>query len=110
MVLYFSLFLFNANADVNSDDIAQGWNIYHGKGGCGSCHGKAGNGGSGPNLVDSITNKMSREEFIMILEKGVPGTRMKSQKRNSYVMENMDNLYAYLKARADGVLDEGKPE
>lgn len=31
-------------------------------------------------------------------------------KNNKLVMGNIDKIYAYLKARSDGVLGEGKPE
>ena len=36
--------------------------------------------------------------------KGNPGTPMPPFKNNKRVMDNLDNIYAYVKARSDGVL------
>ena len=51
--------------------------------------------------------KLSKEEFVKIVTEGKPGTLMRPNKLNKRVMENMDNLYAYLHARGDGVLGPG---
>lgn len=89
-----------------SENAMEGWKTYNG-GGCGACHGKGGIGAVGPNLADSVTQKLSKEEFVNIVTNGVSGTMMRPHKTNKRVMDNLDNLYAYLVARGDGVLGPG---
>ena len=89
-----------------SKNAIEGWKTYNG-GGCGGCHGQGGKGAVGPNLGESVTQKISKEEFMDVVANGRPGTFMKPHKSNKRVMDNLDNLYAYLVARGDGVLGEG---
>ena len=91
---------------VISANAIEGWKTYNG-GGCGACHGKGGIGGVGPNLAESVNKKLSKEEFANIVANGVSGTMMRPHKTNTRVMDNMDNLYAYLVARGDDVLGPG---
>ena len=91
---------------VISANAVEGWKTYNG-GGCGACHGKGGVGAVGPNLGQSVTQKLSKEEFVNIVTNGKPGTMMRPHKTNKRVMDNMDNLYAYLVARGDDVLGPG---
>ena len=91
---------------VISANAIEGWKTYNG-GGCGACHGKGGIGAVGPNLADSVVNKLSKEEFVDIVANGKPGTMMRPHKTNKRVMDNMDALYAYLVARGDDVLGPG---
>jgi mono/diheme cytochrome c family protein len=86
-----------------SANAMEGWKTYNG-GGCGACHGRGGMGAVAPNLGDSVTKKLSKEEFVKIVANGVPSTLMRSNKTNKRVMDNLDNLYAYLVARGDGIL------
>ncbi len=86
-----------------SSNAIEGWKTYNG-GGCGVCHGKGGMGGVGPNLSESLTTKLSEDDFKNIVIHGKPGTLMRPNNANKRVMDNLDNLYAYLVARADGVL------
>ena len=78
---------------------------------CARCHGTYGQGMVGPNLADSL-NVISKEEFMNTVENGKSGTigSMPAWKANVKVMEGMDQLYAYLKARADGAIGEVKPK
>jgi mono/diheme cytochrome c family protein len=78
----------------------EGWKTYNG-GGCGACHGKGAVGSVGPNIGERLTTKLSKEEFVKIVTEGKPGTLMRPNSSNKRVMENMDNLYAYLLARAE---------
>ena len=83
---------------------------------CERCHGPEGAGGSfAPDLTDSVRH-MSREKFNITVMDGrknmtvavhnvMPGFRP-----NPDVVENLDHIYAYLKARSDGVLRRGHPE
>ncbi len=81
----------------------EGWRSFRG-GTCGMCHGGAGQGGAGPNLTISLQEKIDKAKFIDTVTNGRPGTLMKPFKNNSRVIDNLDNIYAYLKARSDGVL------
>ena len=86
-----------------SENAIEGWKTYNG-GGCGACHGKGGQGAVGPNLGESVTQKLTKEQFFNIVTNGKSGTMMRAHKTNKRVMDNLENLYAYLVARGDGVL------
>lgn len=89
-----------------SENAMNGWRTYNG-GGCGTCHGKGGIGAVGPNLANSVGKVLSKDEFIDIVTNGKPGTMMRPHKTNKRVMDNMEDLYVYLLARADDVLGPG---
>lgn len=90
--------------DGNIDkEIIEGWKTYNG-GGCGGCHGRGGSGGVASNLAESPVVKNDEEKFKDYVINGYPGTLMKPHRNDERVMENLDNLYNYLKARADGIL------
>lgn len=82
----------------------EGWKVYRGIGTCATCHGPVGQGGVGPALVESLKEKITKDLFVEVVSNGRDGTMMKPFGENAIVMENLDNIYAYLKARADGVL------
>jgi len=91
----------NGNIDNNT---LEGWKTYNG-GGCGQCHGRGGSGGVASNLAESTVIKNNdKATFKNYVTNGYPGTLMKPHKNDGRVMKNLDNLYNYLKARADGVL------
>lgn len=77
---------------------------------CARCHGTYGQGMAGPNLAESL-NIISKEEFFNTVENGKSGTigSMPAWSSNPQVMDGRDDLYAYLKARADGAIGEVKP-
>ena len=89
-----------------SENAVEGWRTYNG-GGCGVCHGEGGGGGVAPNLGESVTKKLTKAEFVDVVTNGRPGTLMAAHDTNKRVMDNLDNLYAYLVARGDGVLGPG---
>jgi mono/diheme cytochrome c family protein len=74
---------------------------------CERCHGAAQEGMVGPSLVNSL-KVLSKDQFRETvlhgrIEKGMPnfdGSKM--------VVENIDNLYAYLKGRSDGAIQPGR--
>lgn len=83
---------------------------------CMRCHGPDGLGSSyAPALVDSlkVMSKQQVEETIINGRKNV-GTAnqrvMPSFGMNEDAVNNIDNIYAYLKARSDGALGRGHPE
>lgn len=96
---------YSIEGDNISQNAIEGWKTYNG-GGCGACHGRGGKGAVGPDLTASVTSKLTKEQFVDIVTNGKPGTMMRPHDKNKRVMDNMDNLYAYLVARGDGVLGE----
>ena len=83
---------------------------------CMRCHGPDGLGSSyAPNLTDSLKT-LSKEQMQNTVINGRKDVNTASQKvmpafgTNEDVVENLDNIYAYLKARSDGVLGRGHPE
>ncbi len=83
---------------------------------CMRCHGPDGLGSSyAPNLTDSLKS-MSKEQMENTVINGRKDVNTASQKvmpafgTNEDVVENLDNIYAYLKARSDGVLGRGHPQ
>lgn len=73
---------------------------------CERCHGAAQEGMVGPSLVNSL-KVLTKDQFKQTvlhgrIEKGMPnfdGSKM--------VVENIDNLYSYLKGRSDGAIPPG---
>jgi len=78
---------------------------------CARCHGTYGQGMVGPNLADSL-NVISKSEFFDIVENGKSGTigSMPAWRKNVKVMKGREQLYSYLKARADGAIGVIKPK
>lgn len=87
--------------------IAKGRKVYE-RGGCEACHGPGAEGGGAfPNLVNGL-KALSKEQFTATVTNGKGA--MRAFKDNKMVMDGMDNLYAYLKARSDGTVPGGKLE
>jgi mono/diheme cytochrome c family protein len=78
---------------------------------CARCHGTYGQGMVGPDLAESL-KFISKEQFYDTVENGKSGRigSMPSWNANVEVMENMDQLYGYLKARSDGAIGVEKPQ
>ena len=83
---------------------------------CLRCHGPDGAGSSYAPAVAESLKSLSYEQF---LETVVYGRKNVSASQQSVmpafgeaidVMENIDDIYSYLKARADGVIGRGRPE
>ena len=60
-----------------------------------------------PNLANSVSKVLSKEEFIDVVTNGRSGTMMRPHNTNTRVMKNMEDLYVYLLARGDEVLGPG---
>jgi methanol metabolism-related c-type cytochrome len=82
---------------------------------CYVCHGPDGVGSTfAPSLVDSLKT-MPYEQFLEIVTNGKQEVNTAVQKKmpafgtNPNVMCYLDDIYAYLKARSDGVLGRGRP-
>ena len=78
---------------------------------CQVCHGLGGAGSTiGPSLLDKLGGEIGRARFMDVVANGYQGQIgvMPPWKENPNVMKYVDQLYAYLKARADRVLPAGK--
>ncbi len=77
---------------------------------CQVCHGLDANGSSfAPSLNDKL-KEIDRARFDDVVINGYQGQIgvMPGWKENPNVMKYMDELYAYLRARSDGVIPAGK--
>ena len=82
---------------------------------CHTCHGPDGVGSTfAPALVDSL-KRLSYEQFYEIVVNGKTEVNTAVQKKmpafglDPNVMCYLDDIYAYLKARSDGVVPRGRP-
>jgi mono/diheme cytochrome c family protein len=74
---------------------------------CDRCHGANQEGMVGPSLIASL-KVLSKDDFIKTLKEGRLEKGMPSWSTNKQVMDNMDNLYAYLKGRSDGAITQAR--
>lgn len=93
--------------------VRRGYNMFHSI--CYVCHGFEARGSSfAPSLVESL-KFLTYEDFVTVVMNGRENIKvgstnvMPSFGENKTVVKYIDSLYAYLKARADGVLHEGDP-
>ena len=88
-----------------------GFRRYHAE--CHVCHGPAGLGSSyAPALLESM-KALSWSDFVDVVVQGRQGTDQKVMPAfsdNMNVLPYLNDLYAYLKARADGVVGRSRPE
>ena len=91
-----------------------GYRRYHAS--CHVCHGPDGLGSSyAPNLTDSLKT-LSQDDFNEVVINGrqnVSGSQQSVMPAFGEVQDvamYIDDIYAYLKARSDGVLDRGRPQ
>jgi len=90
-----------------------GFRRYHSE--CHVCHGPDGEGSTyAPGLVEPLKT-MSYPEFMLIVATGREEVRTDKQSKMPALGNNLnvacylDDIYVYLKARADGVLPRGRP-
>jgi len=74
---------------------------------CERCHGAAQEGMVGPSLVGSL-KVLSKDQFKETVLKGRIEKGMPNFDGSKMVVENIDNLYAYLKGRSDGAIEPGR--
>ena len=91
-----------------------GWRRFHSV--CYVCHGQGAVGTSfAPSLVDSL-KRLSYDDFLATVAQGREGNIggvqrvMPSFANVPDVMEYIDDIYAYLKARSDGAIGPTRPE
>ena len=76
---------------------------------CDRCHGANQEGLVGPSLVNSLKT-LTKEEFVTTVTNGRLEKGMQSFKTSQVVMDNINQLYAYLKGRSDGAITRAKVE
>jgi mono/diheme cytochrome c family protein len=76
---------------------------------CDRCHGANQEGLVGPSLVNSLKT-LTKDEFITTVTKGRLDKGMQSFGTSPVVMDNINQLYAYLKGRSDGAITRAKVE
>ncbi|HEX7155659.1 MAG TPA: cytochrome c [Burkholderiaceae bacterium] len=73
---------------------------------CERCHGPNQEGLVGPSLVNSLKT-LTKDQFKQTLMNGRPDKGMPNFGGVKTVVDNLDNLYAYLKGRSDGAIKPG---
>lgn len=76
---------------------------------CDRCHGANQEGMVGPSLIASL-KVMTKDEFKTTVINGRLEKGMVSFGGSPMVVDNLDNLYAYLKGRSDGAITRSKVE
>jgi mono/diheme cytochrome c family protein len=76
---------------------------------CDRCHGANQEGMVGPSLINSMKT-LSKDDFVKTVRDGRLDKGMQSFGSNKQVMDNIDQLYAYLKGRSDGAITRAKVE
>jgi mono/diheme cytochrome c family protein len=76
---------------------------------CDRCHGANQEGLVGPSLINSM-KVLTKDEFKLTVTEGRLEKGMVSFKTSKAVMDNLDQLYAYLKGRSDGAITRAKVE
>jgi len=86
----------------------KGWRTWR-SAACDRCHGANQEGMVGPSLRASL-KILTKEEFVKTVRDGRLEKGMVSFSGSPEVMNNMDQLYAYLKGRSDGAIKRSKVE
>ena len=76
---------------------------------CDRCHGANQEGLVGPSLIVSMKT-LSKEDFVKTVTNGRLDKGMQSFGNSPMVMDNINQLYAYLKGRSDGAITRAKVE
>ena len=85
-----------------------GWKTWRAQA-CERCHGGAQEGLVGPSLINSL-KVLTKPEFMTTLKNGRIEKGMPNFGGVPNVVNNLDNLYAYLKGRSDGAIAAGRLE
>ena len=76
---------------------------------CDRCHGANQEGLVGPSLLSSMKT-LTKDEFVKTVREGRLEKGMQSFGNSPAVMDNINQLYAYLKGRSDGAITRAKVE
>lgn len=74
---------------------------------CARCHGRDLDGWSGPDLIAAVRDG-NRDRFERFVVDGDIARGMPSYRSQALVMSELDSIYAYLRARADGTVAAGR--
>lgn len=88
-----------------------GWRTFASQ--CQVCHGGSALGSTfAPNLLERFHQRVDHARFVAVVTHGFRGQvgAMPAWKGNPNVMPHVDQMYRYLKARADAALPPGRPE
>ena len=88
------------------DNTLLGWKTWRALD-CARCHGANQEGLVGPSLVETLKT-MPLDEFKHVVLEGRIQKGMPPFGGVKRVVENIDNLYAYLKGRSDGKIEPGR--
>ncbi|WP_426195312.1 c-type cytochrome [Massilia sp. DWR3-1-1] len=86
----------------------QGWRTWRALA-CERCHGAAQEGLVGPSLLTSL-KVLTPDEFKNTVLHGRVARGMPNFDGSKLVVDNVDNLYAYLRGRSDGAIKAGRLE
>ena len=86
----------------------KGWQTWRAMA-CERCHGANQEGMVGPSLVDSL-KVLTKDQFKTTVLLGRVDKGMPNFNGAQRVVDNIDNLYAYLKGRSDGAIKPGRVE
>lgn len=75
---------------------------------CARCHGRHYDGWSAPDLIAAV-REGSRERFDRFVLDGEIQRGMPGYASQALVRKELDAIYAYLRARADGAIAAGRP-
>ncbi|MFC5550060.1 c-type cytochrome [Massilia aerilata] len=95
-----------ANGNQVDAQTLSGWKTWRALA-CERCHGAAQEGMVGPSLVNSLKT-LTRDQFKQTVLHGRIDKGMPNFDGSKMVVENIDNLYAYLKGRSDGAIQPGR--
>lgn len=90
------------------DETLEGFNAWRAAA-CDRCHGAEQEGSVGPSLITSLQQR-SKDDVIRLIIEGMPERGMPPYKTVPSVNDNIEQLYAYLKGRADGAITRAKVE
>jgi mono/diheme cytochrome c family protein len=76
---------------------------------CDRCHGANQEGLVGPSLLERMKT-LPKDDFIAVVKNGRLDKGMQSFGNSPVVMDNINQLYAYLKGRSDGAITRAKVE
>ena len=87
---------------VVDQSVYDGWKVIRQV--CIQCHGKYAEGANGPNLLERVP-QITKEQFVHSVTNGVTrgNVPMPPWGGVPYVMDNLDNIYAYIMARVNGL-------
>ena len=94
-----------ADGNMVDPNTYKGWQTWRAMA-CERCHGPNQEGLVGPSLVNSLKT-LTKDQFKTTLMNGRPAKGMPNFGGVKTVVDNLDNLYAYLKGRSDGAIKPG---